>query len=87
MHRSNILRYLSENKVLGFLASDDNEEEEISNWIYTDDGKEDRKEIFSCELSSEEEMDDQLRSSASANYFVPKPKHGKQHLLQIMLVG
>ena len=77
--------YLSEDKVLGFSASDDSEEEEISDWISTDNGKEDRIEISSCNSSSEEEMDDHQRSSASANYFVPKPKRGKQYLLQIML--
>ena len=79
-------RYLPEVKVLGFLPSDDSEEKEICNWIFTDDGKEDREEIPSRNSSSEEEMDDLLRSSASANYFVPKPKRGKQHLLHTMLV-
>ena len=39
--------YLSKDEVLCFLASDDSEEEEISdsNWISTDDGEEDREEI------------------------------------------
>ena len=88
MQRSNLSRYLSEDGVLGFLASDDSEEEEISDsdWIYTDDDEEDTEEISLCDSSSEEEMDDQLRFSASANYFVPKPKRGKQHLWQIMLI-
>ena len=77
-------RYLYEDEVLSFLASDN--EEEISDRISTDDGEEDREEIPSRSSSSEEEMDDQLRSSASANYFVPKSKHGKQHFVQIMLM-
>ena len=42
-------RYLIEDKVLGFLASDDSKEEEISDldWISTDDSEEDRKGISS----------------------------------------
>ena len=86
MQRSNLSRYLSEHEVLGFLASDDSEEKEISEWISTDDGEEDWKEMPSCSSSSEEEMDDQLRCSASANYFVVKPKRAKQHHVQIMLI-
>ena len=41
-------------------------------WISSDDDKEDREEISSRDLSSEEEMDDQPCSSASVNYFVCK---------------
>ena len=59
MQRSNLSRYLSEVGVLGFLASHDSEEEiSKSDWISTDDGEEDREEIFLCDSSSEEEMDD-----------------------------
>ena len=67
-------RYLSEDKVLGFLASDDTEKEEISHSdrISTDDGEEDMEKISSCDSSSEEEMDYQPCSSASSNYFVSK---------------
>ena len=71
-----MLRYLFEDEVMGFLVSDDSEKEEIIDldWISTDDGKEDRKGIFSCDSSSEEEMDDQPCFSASANYIVFKTK-------------
>jgi len=57
-------------------------------WICTEDGEVDREGISSCGSSSEEEMVDQPRSSASANYCTsfPKPKRGKQHLWQEMLV-
>ena len=43
---------------LGFLANDDNEEDETSdlNWISTEDGEEDKKEIFLFDSSSEEKM-------------------------------
>ena len=78
-------RYFSEHEILSFLTRDDCEEKEISEWISTDDGKEDRARIPSCSSSSEEEMDDQLRFSAFANYFVLKPKRGKQHYVEIML--
>ena len=43
MQRSNMSRYLSKHEVLNFLASDHSEEEEISKWISTDDGEEDRE--------------------------------------------
>ena len=89
MQRSNKSRYLSKDEAVGFLASDDSEKEEISDldWISTDDGEEDCEEISFCDSSSsEEEMDNQPCSSASANYFVPKPKRDKQHFLQTMLV-
>ena len=76
MQRSNRSRYLSEDEVLGFPASDGSEEKEISDWISTDDGEEDREEIPLFSLSSEEEMDDQLRSSTFAKYFLSKPKRG-----------
>ena len=58
--------YLSEDKVLGFLANDESEEKEVSDadWISTDDGEKDREEI-----SSEAEMDDQPCFSDSASYF------------------
>ena len=74
MQRSNRLSYLSEDEVLGFLAKDNGEEEEISDldWISTEDGEENTEEISSCDSSSEEEMDDQPCSSASSNYFVCK---------------
>ena len=47
---------MSEDKVLDFLENDDSKEKEISasNWISTNDGKEDTKEI-----SSEAEKNDQ----------------------------
>ena len=71
------------------MASDDSEEDEIgdSDWISANDGKENREEMPLCNSSSsEEELGDQPCSSASANYFVPKPLRSKQHFLQIMLV-
>ena len=57
---------------MDILASDDSKEEEISHsdWISTDDGEEDGEEISSCDLSSEEEKDDQSCSSAFSNYYV-----------------
>ena len=72
MQRSSMSRFLSKDKVLGFLANDDSEEDETSdsNWISTDDGEEDREEISLYNSSSKEEMDDQPCSSASENYFV-----------------
>ena len=56
MLRSNTSRYLFEDEALGFLASEDSEEEEISDldWISTEERKEDREEISSCNSSSEE---------------------------------
>ena len=50
MQRSNLSRCLSKDEVRGFLDSDDNEEEEVSDsdWISTDNDKEDREEISSC---------------------------------------
>ena len=71
-----MLRYLSKDEVLGFLVSDDSEEEELSDsdCISTDDGKEHREKIRSFDSSSfEEEMDDKSSFSAFASYFVPKP--------------
>ena len=55
MLRSNMSRYLFEDKGFRFCGRDDSEEE-ISDWISTNDGKKDRKEIFSCtcNYSSEE---------------------------------
>ena len=72
MQRSNISRYLSEDAIFGYVASDDNKEEEINNsdCISTDDGKKDRDELSPCYSSFEEEMNNQLCSSASANYIV-----------------
>ena len=72
MQRSNISRYFSEDVVFGYLASDDKKEEEINNsdCISTNDGKKDREELSPCYSSFEEEMNDQLCSSASANYIV-----------------
>ena len=55
------------------MARCDSEEElSDSEWISTDDGEEDWEETSSCDSSSEEEMEDQPCSSASANYFVSK---------------
>ena len=70
------------------MASDNSEEEEISDsdCISTDDGKEKTEEISSCDSSCKEEMNDQLHSSAFANYFLPKPKRGKQCYFQMMLL-
>ena len=74
MRRINMSKYLSEDAVLGFLESYSSEEEEISDLdsISTDDGEEDVGEISLCDSSSEEEMDKQPCSSASASYFVSK---------------
>ena len=65
--------YLYEVEILGFMANDERGEEvSDSDWISTNDGKEVTEEIFSCDYSSEAEMDNQPCSSASANYFVFK---------------
>ena len=67
-------RYLFEDEDLDFLVSDGSKEEEIGNadWSSTDDGEEDRKEISSCDSSSEAQMNDQSSFSASSNYFFSK---------------
>ena len=48
MQKSNISRYLSEDEVFGYLASDDKKEEEINNpdWISTDNAKKTGKSYF-----------------------------------------
>jgi len=45
MQTSNKSRYRSSGEVLGFVASDDSDEINDSEWIFTDDGEEDREEI------------------------------------------
>ena len=57
MQISNKSNYcISEDALLEYLASDVSEEKiRNSDWISTD-GKKDRKEIFSCDSTSEEEM-------------------------------
>ena len=81
-------RYLFEDEVLGFLASDDSEEEEISvlDWISIDYGEEDREEISSYDSSSEDKRITNYVPLFLQTTSFPKPKRGKQHLLQIMLV-
>ena len=73
---------------LGFLENDDSEEDETSdsNWIYTEDGEEDKKEISLFDSSSEEEMVTNLVHQLLQTISFPKPNRGKKHLLQIMLV-
>ena len=57
-----------------------------SNWISTEDGKEDKKEISLFDSSSEEEMVTNLFHQLLQTISFPKPKRGKKHLLQIMLI-
>ena len=73
---------------MGFLANDDSEEDETSdsNWISTEDGEEDKEEISLFNSSSEEEMVTNLVHLLLQTISFPKPKRGKKHLLQIMLV-
>ena len=73
---------------LGFLANDDSEEDETSdsNWISTEDGEEDKKEISLFDSSPEEEMVTNPVYQLLQTISFPKPKRGKKHLLQIMLV-
>ena len=73
---------------MGFLANDDSEEVETSdsNWISTEDGEEDKKEISSFDSSSQEEMVTNLVHHLLQTISFPKPKRVKKHLLQIMLV-
>ena len=73
---------------LSFLANDDSEEDETSdsNWISTEDGEEDKKEISLFDSSSEEEMATNLVHRLLQTISFPKPNRGKKHLLQIMLV-
>ena len=73
---------------LGFLANDDSEEDETSdsNWISTEDGQEDKKEISLFDSSSEEEMVTNLVDQLLPTISFPKPNCSKKHLLQIMLV-
>ena len=73
---------------LGFLENDDSEEDEASDsdWIFTENGKEDKKEISLFDSSSEEEMVANLVHLLLQTISFPKPKRGKKHLLQIMLV-
>ena len=72
-----------------FLANDDGEEDETSdlNWIFTEDGEEDKKEISLFDSSSEEEMVTNLVHQLLQTISFPKPKRGKKpKRLQIMLV-
>ena len=73
---------------LGFLANDDSEQDEISDsdWISTEDGEEDKEEISLFDSSSEAEMVTNFAHLLLPAVSFPKPKCGKQHLLQIMLV-
>ena len=73
---------------LGFLANDDSEEDETSdsNWISTEDGEEDKKKISLFDSPSEEEMVTNLVHQLLRTISFPKPKRGKKHLLQMMLV-
>ena len=72
---------------LGFLANDDSEEDKTSdsNWISTEDGEEDKKEISLFDPSSEAEMVTNLVYQLLQTISFPKPKSGKKHFLQIML--
>ena len=56
-----------------------------SNWISTEDCEED-KEISLFDSSSEEEIITNLIHQFLQTISFPKPKRGKKHLLQIMLV-
>ena len=57
-----------------------------SNWISTEDGEEDKKEICLFDSSSEEEMVTNLVHLLLETILFAKPKRGKKPLLQIMLV-
>ena len=72
-----------------FLANDEGEEDETSdsNWISTEDGEEDKKEISLFDSSSEEEMVTNLVHQLLQTISFPKPKRGKKpKRLQIRLV-
>ena len=73
---------------LGFLANDHSEEDETSDsdWISTENGEEDKEEISLFDSSFEAEMVTNLVHLLLQTISFPKPKRGKQHLLQIMLV-
>ena len=73
---------------LGFLANDDSEEDETSdsNWISTENVAEVKEEISFFVSSSEEEMVAYLVHLLLQTISFPKPKRGKNHLLQMMLV-
>ena len=64
---------------LGFLANDDSEEDETSdsNWISTEDGEKDKKEISLSDSFSEEEMVTNLVYQLLQTISFPKPKRGK----------
>ena len=66
---------------LGFLANDDSEKDEISDsdWISTEDGKEDKEELSIFDSSSEAEMVTNLAHLLLQTILFPKPKRGKQH--------
>ena len=73
---------------MGFLTSDDREKNEISDsdWISTEDGEEDKEKISLFDSSSEAETVTNLVHLLLQTTSFPKPKRGKQNLLQIMLV-
>ena len=73
---------------MGFLANSDGEEDETSesNWISTEDGEEDKEEISLFNSFSEKEMMTNLAHLLLQTISFPKPKRGKKHLFQIMLV-
>ena len=72
---------------LGFLENHSEEDETSdSKWISTEDGEEDKKEISLFDSSSEEEMVTNLVHLLLQTISFPKPKRGKKHLLEIMLV-
>ena len=64
---------------LGFLANDDSEENETSDWdwISTEDGEEDKKEISVFNSFSEKEMETNLVHQLLQTISFPKPKRGK----------
>ena len=73
---------------LDFLANDNSEKDKISDsdWICTGDGGEDKEEISLFDTSSEAEMVTNLVHLLLQTISFPKPKRGKQNLLQIILV-
>ena len=78
------MSFISLKMKLGFLANDDSEEDETSysNWIWR---RRQRRNIF-FDSSSEEEMVANLVHLLLQTISFPKPKRGKNHLLQMMLV-
>ena len=88
MLRNNMSRYLFEDEVLDFLASDDSEEEKLATWIgflQMIAKKTGKKYLHVIHLLKKKWMTNHASLFLQTKLF-STPKRGKQHLLQIMLV-